>query len=134
MPELVGLLRPDLLLVNDDDLTYAKVRLDEHSFAAATEHLAGIADPVARAVVLGSAWDAVRDAELAPLAFVRLVVANIGRETSRPRAASRSTASRTCSADTSPRSTASRWPQRPATPCGRSPSWPTPAPTRSCSS
>ncbi|HTH04948.1 MAG TPA: aminopeptidase N, partial [Ilumatobacteraceae bacterium] len=81
VPELVGLQRPDLLLVNDDDLTYAKVRLDEPSFAVATEHLAGIADPVARAVVLGSAWDAVRDAEIAPLAFVRLVIANIGRET-----------------------------------------------------
>ncbi|GAA1813139.1 aminopeptidase N [Agromyces neolithicus] len=81
VPELVGRPRPDLLLVNDDDLTYAKVRLDDQSFAIATEHLAGIADPVARAVVLGSAWDAVRDAELAPLAFVRLVVANIGRET-----------------------------------------------------
>ena len=81
VPELVGMARPDLLLVNDDDLTYAKVRLDDRSFTVATEHLAGIADPVARAVVLGSAWDAVRDAELAPRAFVRLVVANIGRET-----------------------------------------------------
>ena len=35
VPELVGLPRPDLLLVNDDDLTYAKVRLDDRSFAVA---------------------------------------------------------------------------------------------------
>ncbi|MFK4728436.1 aminopeptidase N [Agromyces mediolanus] len=80
VPELVGLPRPALLLVNDDDLTYAKVRLDEPSFETAAEHLAAIDDPVARAVVLGSAWDAVRDAELPASEFVRLVLANIGRE------------------------------------------------------
>lgn len=81
VPELVGLSRPALLLVNDDDLSYAKVRLDDESFATAVDHLSAIDDPVARAVVLGSAWDAVRDAELPASAFVRLVLANIGRET-----------------------------------------------------
>ncbi|MFF2390391.1 aminopeptidase N [Agromyces sp. NPDC058104] len=81
LPELVGRTVPDLLLVNDDDLTYAKVRLDAHSFETAVHHLAELADPVARAVVLGSAWDAVRDAELPAAAFVRLVLASIGHET-----------------------------------------------------
>ncbi|MFE6966515.1 aminopeptidase N [Agromyces sp. NPDC057679] len=81
LPELVGETMPDLLLVNDDDLTYAKVRLDAHSFETAVHHLAELADPVARAVVLGSAWDAVRDAELPAAAFVRLVLASIGHET-----------------------------------------------------
>ncbi|WP_136709819.1 aminopeptidase N [Agromyces sp. H66] len=81
VPELVGLPRPDLLLVNDDDLTYAKVRLDERSFATATSRLADLADPVARAVVLGSAWDAVRDAELPASDFVRLVLGSVGHET-----------------------------------------------------
>ncbi|MGR2751565.1 aminopeptidase N [Agromyces arachidis] len=79
--DLVGRARPALLLPNDDDLTYAKVRLDDPSFAVARDRLAEIADPVARAVVLGSAWDAVRDAELPASEFVRLVVANIGHET-----------------------------------------------------
>ncbi|BDZ56245.1 aminopeptidase N [Agromyces marinus] len=81
VPELVGLPRPALLLVNDDDLTYAKVRLDEQSFAVARDRLSEIADPVARAVILGSAWDGVRDAELPAGDFVRLVVANVGHET-----------------------------------------------------
>ncbi|WP_395242958.1 aminopeptidase N [Agromyces sp. MMS24-K17] len=81
VPDLVGLTAPDLLLVNDDDLTYAKVRLDERSFRTAVDHLADIADPVARAVVLGSAWDAVRDAELPARDFVRLVLGSVGRET-----------------------------------------------------
>ncbi|GAA4365730.1 aminopeptidase N [Agromyces bauzanensis] len=79
--ELVGLARPDLLLVNDDDLTYAKVRLDDPSFATAVAQLADLPDPVARAVVLGSAWDAVRDAELPAGDFVRLVLGSIGHET-----------------------------------------------------
>ncbi|GAA2024936.1 aminopeptidase N [Agromyces tropicus] len=81
VPELVGRPRPALLLVNDDDLTYAKVRLDEPSFRTARDRLAEIADPVARAVILGSAWDGVRDAELPASDFVRLVVASVGHET-----------------------------------------------------
>ena len=31
VPELAGQPRPNLVLVNDDDLTYAKIRLDDHS-------------------------------------------------------------------------------------------------------
>lgn len=80
VPELVGLPGPELLLVNDDDLTYAKVRLDAPSFATAVGRLAELSDPVARAVVLGSAWDAVRDAELPASAFVRLVLGSVGHE------------------------------------------------------
>ncbi|MBT2516056.1 aminopeptidase N [Streptomyces sp. ISL-90] len=81
VPGLVGLPLPEVLLVNDDDLTYAKVRLDARSLGAATTHLAEMTDPVARAVVLGSAWDAVRDAEVAASDFVRLVLGSIGHET-----------------------------------------------------
>ncbi len=81
VPGLVGVRRPELLLVNDDDLTFAKVRLDRPSFETAVTRLADMADPVARAVVLGSAWDAVRDAELPAAAFVRLVLGSVGHET-----------------------------------------------------
>ena len=81
VPELVGRARPALLLVNDDDLTYAKVRLDAESFATARDRLSEVSDPVARAVILGSAWDGVRDAEQPASDFVRLVIANVGHET-----------------------------------------------------
>ncbi|GGI47216.1 aminopeptidase N [Agromyces flavus] len=81
VPGLIGRARPALLLVNDDDLTYAKVRLDDASFGTARDRLAEIADPVARAVILGSAWDGVRDAELSASDFVRLVVSSVGHET-----------------------------------------------------
>ena len=35
LAELVGQEQPDLLLLNDDDLAYAKIRLDERSLATA---------------------------------------------------------------------------------------------------
>jgi aminopeptidase N len=79
--DLVGRARPDLILLNDDDLAYAKLRLDDASLAVALESLAGIQSPLARSLVWGSVWDATRDAETAPRDFVRLVLANIATET-----------------------------------------------------
>lgn len=81
IPELVGLAKPALVLVNDEDLAYAKIRLDPESLAAAIEHLSAIEDPLARALVWGAAWDATRDAELKASDYVRLVLGNIATET-----------------------------------------------------
>ena len=81
VPALVGQAKPDLVLLNDDDLAYAKIRLDEDSLAVAIEHLAAIENPLARSLVWGAAWDATRDAESNPSDYVRLVLANIGTET-----------------------------------------------------
>ncbi|TFC01394.1 aminopeptidase N [Cryobacterium adonitolivorans] len=81
VPELVGRSRADLILLNDDDLAYAKVRLDPSSHAVALEHLAAIASPLARSLVWGSVWDATRDAETSPRDFVKLVLGNIATET-----------------------------------------------------
>ncbi|MBD8610718.1 aminopeptidase N [Frigoribacterium sp. CFBP 13729] len=81
VPELVGQHRGALVLTNDDDLAYAKIRLDEQSLATAIEHLAAISDPLARALVWGSVWDATRDAETSPSDYVRLVLSNIASET-----------------------------------------------------
>ncbi|KAB1656851.1 aminopeptidase N [Pseudoclavibacter chungangensis] len=81
VPELVGRRRPAVILLNDDDLAYAKIRLDDESFRAAANGLASFASPLARALVYGSAWDATRDAELRPREFVRLVIGAIGAET-----------------------------------------------------
>jgi aminopeptidase N len=81
VPELVGRDRADLILLNDDDLAYAKVRLDPASHAVALEHLAAIESPLARSLVWGSVWDATRDAETSPRDFVTLVLGNIATET-----------------------------------------------------
>lgn len=79
--ELCELHRPALVLINDDDLAYAKIRLDADSLPVALEHLASIADPLARSLVWGSVWDAVRDGETPASDYVRLVLGNIATET-----------------------------------------------------
>ncbi len=81
VPSLVGATRPDLVLVNDEDLAYAKIRLDEESLAVAMEHLEDIDNPLARSIVWGAAWDATRDAETAASDYVQLVLNNIASET-----------------------------------------------------
>jgi aminopeptidase N len=81
VPELVGHTKPDLVLVNDDDLAYAKIRLDADSLAIAMDHLADIDNPLARSIVWGAAWDATRDAEARPSDYVHLVLGNIASET-----------------------------------------------------
>ncbi|MFP3580444.1 aminopeptidase N [Arthrobacter sp. SIMBA_036] len=81
VPALVGLNRPDLILINDDDLAYAKVRLDEHSLATAKSHLKDFAESLPRTLVWGSAWDAARDGETPARGYVDLILANIAHET-----------------------------------------------------
>ena len=79
--ELVGQRRPDLILLNDDDLAYAKIRLDDRSLQTAIAHLAKISDPLARSLVWGAAWDQTRDAEASASDYIDLVLRNIGAET-----------------------------------------------------
>ena len=81
VPELVGVAQPDLLLVNDDDLTYAKVRLDERSLATLVARVADIDDPLPRAMCWGAAWDMTRDGELAARDYVALALAGVTAET-----------------------------------------------------
>ena len=79
--DAVGQIRPALILINDDDLAYAKIRLDEHSRHTAVENLSQVASPLARALIWGSLWDSTRDAETPPADFIELVLGNIAQET-----------------------------------------------------
>ena len=79
--ELVGQRQPDLLLLNDGDLTYAKIRLDDRSLATVSAGLSRLDDSLARALCWGAAWDMTRDAEMSATDYVRLVLANVGAET-----------------------------------------------------
>ncbi len=79
--ELVGERQPDLLLLNDGDLTYAKIRLDERSLSTVVHGLRRLDDSLARALCWGAAWDMTRDAEMAASDYVTLVLQNIGSET-----------------------------------------------------
>ncbi|NHA67550.1 aminopeptidase N [Phycicoccus flavus] len=81
LPALVGRPQPDLLLVNDDDLAYAKIRLDERSLATALAHPRGFTSSLPRTLVLASAWDMTREAEMGARAFAELVLATVPGET-----------------------------------------------------
>ncbi|MFF7854697.1 aminopeptidase N [Streptomyces sp. NPDC007904] len=78
--ELAGAEAPELVLVNDDDLTYCKIRFDETSLATLREHLGALTDPLARALCWSALWNLTRDALLPARDFVDLVVRFAGRE------------------------------------------------------
>ena len=80
VPQLTGVRVPDVLLLNDDDLSYTKLRLDERSLASVVGHIAGFDSSLARALCWAAAWDMVRDAELAARDYVALVVAGLPAE------------------------------------------------------
>ena len=78
IPELAGQPRPDLVLVNDDDLTYAKIRLDDHSLRTLIENSIGLfTESLPAALCWAAAWDMCRDGEMAARDYVRLVLAGI---------------------------------------------------------
>jgi aminopeptidase N len=71
---------PDLLLVNDQDLAYAKTRLDERSLRTVTERLGELRDPLARAICWRACWDMVRDAEMPARDYLTLVLGHAEAE------------------------------------------------------
>jgi aminopeptidase N len=81
LSELIGEGQPDLVLLNDRDLTYAKVRLDPRSQATLVSHIDAFAESLPRALSWGAAWDMTRDAEMRASDWVDLVLRGIGVET-----------------------------------------------------
>ncbi|MEU9729858.1 aminopeptidase N [Streptomyces sp. NPDC048002] len=79
-PQPIGK-RPTLLLLNDGDLTYAKVRFDAHSFDGVSTALSGLPEPLSRAVVWNALRDAVRDGELPATAYLETARTHLPRET-----------------------------------------------------
>jgi len=74
IPALAGERRADLVLVNDDDLTYAKIRLDDHSLRTLVTGIGDFADSLPAALCLAAAWDMCRDAELPARDYLSLVL------------------------------------------------------------
>jgi aminopeptidase N len=81
VPALQGVSRGQLILVNDDDLTYCSLRLDEESLNTALTRIADIAEPLPRTLVWSAAWEITREAELKARDFVALVAAGVHAET-----------------------------------------------------
>jgi aminopeptidase N len=77
LPELAGELQPDLVLVNDDDLTYAKMRLDSRSLATLITSIGEFTESLPAALCWASAWDMCRDAEMAARHYVQLVSSGV---------------------------------------------------------
>ncbi|MCK2217946.1 aminopeptidase N [Actinomadura sp. ATCC 31491] len=73
--ELVGAEQPDLVLLNDDDLTYAKIRLDDRSLRTLVDGgIAKFTESLPRALCWSAAWDMTRDGEMPARDYVKLVV------------------------------------------------------------
>ncbi|MYS35359.1 aminopeptidase N [Streptomyces sp. KhCrAH-43] len=73
--------RPALVVINDEDLTYAKIRLDPTSWNTVLDSLSGIPEALTRAVVWNAARDMVRDGELAPSTYLESARAHLPYET-----------------------------------------------------
>ena len=79
--ELRGRARPALLLLNDGDLTFAKIRLDPVSAQTALDHLSDLDDALARSLLWAAMWDMTRDAELPASRYLELVARHAPGET-----------------------------------------------------
>ncbi|WP_326723791.1 aminopeptidase N [Streptomyces sp. NBC_00243] len=73
--------RPALVVPNEADLTYAKIRLDETSLGTVLRGLSAIPDGLTRAVVWNTLRDMARDGELAPVAYLETAAAHLPEET-----------------------------------------------------
>ncbi|MGR8010534.1 aminopeptidase N [Streptomyces hypolithicus] len=80
VPFPAGTKRPAVILLNDDDLSYAKVRLDAESLATVTAYIGDFAESLPRALCWSAAWDMTRDGELATRDYLALVLSGIAKE------------------------------------------------------
>ncbi|MFI1887250.1 aminopeptidase N [Streptomyces jumonjinensis] len=80
VPELAGAEQPELVLVNDDDLTYCKIRFDQGSLDTLRSSLGEITDPLARALAWSALWNLTRDGLMPARDFIDLVLRFSGRE------------------------------------------------------
>ena len=80
VPDFAGEKIADLLLINDRDLTYAKLRFDPRSLETLKTHLGNISDPLTRALCWAAVWDMHRDGEIATSDFLDIAFAGLPGE------------------------------------------------------
>jgi aminopeptidase N len=80
VPELIGVPRGKLVLVNDDDLTYCTVRLDADSLATLIDHIGDFEESLPRTLCWSAAWEMTREAELKARDFLTLVLGGVESE------------------------------------------------------
>ena len=79
--DLSGEKTADLLLINDRDLSYAKLRFDDGSIATLKSHLGVLSDDLARALCWAAVWDMHRDAEISTKDFMQIAFSGLKGET-----------------------------------------------------
>jgi aminopeptidase N len=79
--EALGKRRPAFVFANFEDYGYGRFLLDEESRAYVARNLGAVKDDFLRALLWGSLWESVREAEMPPADFVRLAIDNAARET-----------------------------------------------------
>ncbi len=80
VPALAGEKVADLLLINDRDLSYSKIRFDERSIATLKSHLGKIEDALTRALCWSATWDMLRDAEISATDFLDIALSGLAGE------------------------------------------------------
>jgi aminopeptidase N len=76
----VGEKEGDLLLVNDGDLSYGKIRFDQKSVKTLIANLSGVEEPLTRALCWSATWDMLRDGELSASEYVPMAVTGLSTE------------------------------------------------------
>ena len=74
VPELAGLKQGDLLLINDGDLSYAKIRFDDRSLKTLTSYIDRLSDPLTQSLAWAAVWDMVRDGEFPATKFIPIAL------------------------------------------------------------
>jgi aminopeptidase N len=78
--ELAGEPVADLLLINDRDYAYSKIRFDERSLSTLQTNLGKITDHVARVICWVAIWDMWRDGEITTTNFSKMVLEGLKSE------------------------------------------------------
>ena len=79
--ELEGKACPSWVFANDRDYAYGRFLLDERSRTTVAERVGGIANPFLRALLWGALWDGVRELQMPPSGYIRLVIRSLPSET-----------------------------------------------------
>jgi aminopeptidase N len=78
--QVTGKRRPAYVFANYADYGYGRFLLDEKSKQAVLNGLGAVRDDFLRALLWGSLWDSVREAELAPSAYIELAIKLVAAE------------------------------------------------------
>lgn len=78
--EAINRARPAYVFANYEDYGYGRFLLDDASCIRVLNKLGGVHDEFLRALLWGSLWDSVREAELAPSSYIDLAIKLVAQE------------------------------------------------------